>query len=53
LPTEIFGGVVFELTKTLAEFVHPLDGSTTVKVYVPAVLTVPLDEFEGDTPLLH
>ena len=37
------GGVVFVLTVTVPVFVHPLLGSETVTVYVPAAFTVGLD----------
>jgi len=35
-----FGGVVFEVITAVAVFVQPLAGFVTVKVYVPAALTV-------------
>jgi hypothetical protein len=40
LPAFAFGLAVFELTVTVEGAVHPLAGSVTVKVYVPAALTV-------------
>lgn len=40
VPASAFGAEVFELTTTCAVAEHPLEGSVTVSVYVPAALTV-------------
>jgi hypothetical protein len=39
IPAFTFGGVLFKVTKATSEAVQPLDGSVTVKVYVPAAFT--------------
>mgnify|MGYP006210881415 CR=1 FL=1 len=39
-PASAFGGVLFKVTKATSVAVHPFTGSVTVKVYVPAALTV-------------
>jgi len=39
-PAFAFGAILFNVTKTTSVAVHPLIGSVTVKVYVPAAFTV-------------
>ena len=39
-PALAFGSVLFKVTKATSVAVHPLAGSVTVNVYVPAALTV-------------
>lgn len=48
-PAFAFGAVVFEFTIAWAVAVHPFDGSETVTVYVPAVLTVGVAVFPPET----
>jgi hypothetical protein len=49
----MLGVAVLVLTDTVVLALQPLEGSVTVSVYTPAVVTVPLAVLPGVTPELQ